>query len=103
MVDSANAGAAAPYDTWETAITGILEATAYADSLIAGGEPLVTLHLATGTYTPRDQVMLTNAVHVIGHGADFDKVFKEAITENFGHKPKVVEQNLKAYEIGLKL
>ena len=36
-------------------------------------------------------------------GADFDKVFAEAITENFGHKPKVVEQNLKAYEIGLKL
>jgi len=36
-------------------------------------------------------------------GADFDKVFAEAITENFGSKPKVVEQNLKAYEIGLSL
>ena len=36
-------------------------------------------------------------------GAQFDKVFAEAITENFGSKPKVVEQNLKAYEIGLTL
>ena len=74
VVASANAGAAAPYDTWETAITGILEAKAYAETLIAGGEPLVTLHLAVGTYKPRDQVVLTNAVHIVGHGADFDKV-----------------------------
>ena len=36
-------------------------------------------------------------------GSHFDKVFAEAITENFGSKPKVVEQNLKAYEIGLTL
>ncbi len=36
-------------------------------------------------------------------GEDFDRVFAEAITENFGSRPRVVEQNLQAYHIGLQI
>ena len=32
--------------------------------------------------------------------ADFDRAFEEAVTENFGSKPKVVEQNIAAYKQG---
>ena len=46
------------------------------------------------------EIMKKYAPLTDGDVADYDKVYREALTESFGAKPKVLEQNFAAFEAG---
>ena len=70
-VAKGNEGAAAPYDSWETAAATIEDALLIAPDA-------TRIHVAAGTYTPAEVLMLTNVVRLVGETGDWKDVIIDA-------------------------
>ena len=70
-VAKGNANAAAPYDSWETAAATIEDALRIAPDA-------TWIHVAAGTYTPAEVLMLTNVVRLAGETGDWKDVMVDA-------------------------
>ncbi|MBQ6246120.1 MAG: PKD domain-containing protein [Kiritimatiellae bacterium] len=70
-VAKGNGNAAAPYDSWETAAATIEDALRIAPDA-------TWIHVAAGTYTPSEVLMLTNVVRLSGETGDWKDVVVDA-------------------------
>ncbi|MBQ6926037.1 MAG: hypothetical protein IJQ73_15475 [Kiritimatiellae bacterium] len=70
-VAKGNENAAAPYATWETAAATIEDALRIAPDA-------TRIHVAAGTYTPAEVLMLTNVVRLAGETGDWKDVIIDA-------------------------